>query len=83
MSRAGCDHRDNVSVKVNAVVYFRVMILIRQSWRWKLSLCYLPAFSNHSQSVCGQAALDELLGERDKVNARLQEILDKHSDPWE
>ena len=75
--------RDNVSVKVNAVVYFRVMNPNKAVVEVEN---YLYATSQLSQttlrSVCGQAALDELLAERDKVNARLQEILDKHSDPW-
>jgi regulator of protease activity HflC (stomatin/prohibitin superfamily) len=75
--------RDNVSVKVNAVVYFRVMIPNKAVVEVEN---YLYATSQLSQttlrSVCGQAALDELLAEREKVNAHLQEILDKHSGPW-
>ena len=75
--------RDNVSVKVNAVVYFRVMspdkaIISVEN--------YLYAASQLSQttlrSVCGQAELDELLTERDKINKAIQEILDKQTDPW-
>jgi regulator of protease activity HflC (stomatin/prohibitin superfamily) len=75
--------RDNVSVKVNAVIYFRVMdpnnaIIEVEN--------YLFATSQLAQttlrSVCGQVELDELLSERDKINATLQEILDKHTDPW-
>ena len=75
--------RDNVSVKVNAVVYFRVMspdkaIISIEN--------YLYAASQLSQttlrSVCGQAELDELLTERDKINKAIQEILDKQTDPW-
>ena len=74
---------DNVSVKVNAVIYFRVMnpnnaIIEVEN--------YLFATSQLAQttlrSVCGQVELDELLAERDKINTRLQEILDKHTDPW-
>jgi regulator of protease activity HflC (stomatin/prohibitin superfamily) len=75
--------RDNVSVKVNAVVYFRVMDPNKAVVEVEN---YLYATSQLSQttlrSVCGQAALDELLAERDKINAHLQEILDKHSGPW-
>ena len=75
--------RDNVSIKVNAVVYFRVMIPNKAVVEVEN---YLYATSQLSQttlrSVCGQAALDELLSEREKVNAHLQEILDKHSGPW-
>jgi len=75
--------RDNVSVKVNAVIYFRVMdpnnaVIEVEN--------YLFATSQLAQttlrSVCGQSELDELLSERDKINATLQEILDKHTDPW-
>ena len=75
--------RDNVSIKVNAVVYFRVIIPNKAVVEVEN---YLYATSQLSQttlrSVCGQAALDELLSEREKVNAHLQEILDKHSGPW-
>ncbi|NOQ95241.1 MAG: slipin family protein, partial [Desulfobacterales bacterium] len=75
--------KDNVSVKVNAVIYFRVMdpnnaIIEVEN--------YLFATSQLAQttlrSVCGQVELDELLAERDKINTRLQGILDKHTDPW-
>jgi len=75
--------KDNVSLKVNAVIYFRVMdpnnaIIVVEN--------YLFATSQLAQttlrSVCGQVELDELLTERDKINTRLQEILDKHTDPW-
>jgi regulator of protease activity HflC (stomatin/prohibitin superfamily) len=75
--------RDNVTVKVDAVVYFRVVdpnkaVIEVQD--------YLTATQRLSQttlrSVCGQVELDELLAEREKVNAHLAEILDKHTDPW-
>jgi regulator of protease activity HflC (stomatin/prohibitin superfamily) len=75
--------KDNVTLKVNAVIYFRVMdpnnaIIEVEN--------YLFATSQLAQttlrSVCGQVELDELLTERDKINTRLQEILDKHTDPW-
>ena len=75
--------RDNVSVKVNAVLYFRVVeplkcIIDVQD--------YLYATSQIAQttlrSVLGQVNLDDLLSERDKLNAQLQEIIDKHTDPW-
>jgi len=75
--------KDNVTLKVNAVIYFRVMdpnnaIIQVEN--------YLFATSQLAQttlrSVCGQVELDELLSERDKINARLQTILDKHTDPW-
>ena len=75
--------RDNVSVKVNAVVYFRVMNPTNATVEVEN---YLFATSQLAQttlrSVCGQVELDELLAERDKINTRLQSILDKHTDPW-
>ncbi len=75
--------RDNVSVKVNAVVYCRVVepkkaVIEVQD--------YLYATSQLSQttlrSVLGQVELDELLSEREKLNMKLQEIIDEHTDPW-
>jgi len=75
--------RDNISVKVNAVVYFRVMdpskaIIAVEN--------YLYATSQLAQttlrSVLGQAELDELLSQREKINERLQGILDTHTEPW-
>jgi regulator of protease activity HflC (stomatin/prohibitin superfamily) len=75
--------RDNVSVKVNAVIYFRVMDPTNATIEVEN---YLFATSQLAQttlrSVCGQVELDELLAEREKINTRLQEILDKHTDPW-
>jgi len=75
--------RDNVSVKVNAVIYFRVMDSIKAVVEVEN---YLYATSQLAQttlrSVCGQAELDELLSDREKINTELQEILDKHTDPW-
>ena len=75
--------RDNVSVKVNAVVYFRVMDASRAIVEVE---DYMFATSQLSQttlrSVLGQVELDELLAEREKINARLQGILDEHTDPW-
>ncbi|HOP46565.1 MAG TPA: slipin family protein [Desulfobacteraceae bacterium] len=75
--------RDNVSVKVNAVVYFRVMDPTKATIEVEN---YLFATSQLAQttlrSVCGQVELDELLAEREKINTRLQSILDRHTDPW-
>ena len=75
--------RDNVSVKVNAVVYFHVMDPAKAVVKVEN---YLYATSQLSQttlrSILGQATLDELLSSRDKLNESLQEILDKHTDPW-
>jgi regulator of protease activity HflC (stomatin/prohibitin superfamily) len=75
--------RDNVSVKINAVLYFRVLDPNRATVE---VANYLVATSQLAQttlrSICGQAHLDELLAERDKINAQLQEILDAQTDPW-
>jgi regulator of protease activity HflC (stomatin/prohibitin superfamily) len=75
--------RDNVSVKVNAVVYFRVVDPNKAIVQIEN---YLFATSQLAQttlrSICGQQELDDLLSERDKINARLQEILDVQTDPW-
>ena len=75
--------KDNVSIKVNAVLYFRVLnaqaaIIDVEN--------YLYATSQLAQttlrSVCGQVELDEILSEREKINLQLQEILDRSTDPW-
>ena len=75
--------RDNVSVKVSAVLYFRVLDPNRAILEVEN---YLFATSQLAQvtlrSVCGQAHLDELLSERDKINARIQGIIDQQTDPW-
>ena len=75
--------RDNVSVKVNAVVYFRVMDPTKAVIEVEN---YLYATSQLAQttlrSVCGQSELDDLLSEREKINLEIQEILDRHTDPW-
>jgi regulator of protease activity HflC (stomatin/prohibitin superfamily) len=75
--------RDNVSVKVNAVLYFRV---IEPNQAVREVENYLFATSQLAQvtlrSVCGQAELDELLSERERINTRIQEILDQQTDPW-
>jgi len=75
--------RDNISIKVNAVVYFRVMDPNKAVVEVEN---YLYATSQLAQttlrSVVGQADLDELLSQRDKINLKLQDILDKHTEPW-
>jgi regulator of protease activity HflC (stomatin/prohibitin superfamily) len=75
--------KDNVSVKVNAVLYFRVVEPSRAIVQVEN---YLFATSQLAQttlrSVCGQEELDDLLSEREKINSRLQEIIDAHTDPW-
>jgi regulator of protease activity HflC (stomatin/prohibitin superfamily) len=75
--------KDNVTVKVNAVLYFRVIDPLK---------CvidvqdYINATSQLAQttlrSLLGQVPLDDLLSEREKLNARLQEIIEQHTDPW-
>ena len=75
--------RDNVSIKVNAVLYYRIM----DPNRTVVEVAdYAYATSQLAQttlrSVCGQAELDELLSAREKISLRLQEILDKETDPW-
>ena len=76
--------RDNVPMTVDAVVYFRVIDPAAAVVRVEN---YLKATSLISQttlrSVLGQAELDELLSQRDKINLRLQEIIDRQTDPWE
>jgi regulator of protease activity HflC (stomatin/prohibitin superfamily) len=75
--------KDNVSVKVNAVLYFRVMEPSRAVVEVEN---YLFATSQLAQttlrSVCGEAELDELLAEREKINTHLQAIIDQHTEPW-
>jgi len=75
--------RDNVSVKVNAVVYFRVMNPIKAVIEVEN---YVYATSQLAQTtlraVLGEVELDDLLSKREDVNIRLQEIIDQHSDPW-
>ncbi len=75
--------KDNVSVKVNAVVYFRVIDPVKAVIQVEN---YLYATSQLSQttlrSILGQVELDELLAERETLNVKLQEVLDKQTDPW-
>jgi regulator of protease activity HflC (stomatin/prohibitin superfamily) len=75
--------RDNVSVQVNAVIYFRVVDPVKaivevESYNYAMSQLAQTTL----RSVCGQAELDELLSDREKINNQLQEILDTHTDPW-
>ena len=75
--------RDNVSVSVDAVVYFRVVDPVKAIVEVEN---YLYATSQIAQttlrSVCGSVELDELLSEREKLNLQLQEIIDRQTDPW-
>jgi regulator of protease activity HflC (stomatin/prohibitin superfamily) len=75
--------RDNVSIKVNAVVYYRIMdpnhaVVEVENYSYATSQLAQTTL----RSVCGQAELDELLAEREKISLHLQEILDKDTDPW-
>src|SRR5574341_1205883 len=75
--------RDNVSVKVNAVLYFRVLdpnLAVREVENYLFATSQLAQVT--LRSVCGQGELDELLDERKKINSRIQDILDKQTDPW-
>ena len=75
--------KDNVSVKVNAVLYFRV---IDPNHAVTEVENYLFATSQNAQttlrSVCGEVEMDDLLAEREKINAQLQAIIDQHTEPW-
>jgi regulator of protease activity HflC (stomatin/prohibitin superfamily) len=75
--------RDNISITVNAVVYFRVIDPNKAVVEIEN---YLYATSQLAQttlrSIIGQSQLDELLSERDKINVKLQDVLDKQTDPW-
>jgi len=75
--------KDNVSIKVNAVVYFRIIdpkraVIDIQDYHYATSQLSQTTL----RSVLGQVELDELLSEREKLNAKLQEIIDEHTDPW-
>jgi regulator of protease activity HflC (stomatin/prohibitin superfamily) len=75
--------KDNVSVKVNAVIYFRVLspqaaIIEVENFLYATSQLAQTTL----RSVCGQVELDDLLSEREKINLQLQDILDKSTDPW-
>ena len=75
--------RDNISVKVNAVVYFRVVnpqaaVLNVENFMYATSQLAQTTL----RSVLGQQELDDLLAQRDKINKNLQEILDQHTEPW-
>jgi regulator of protease activity HflC (stomatin/prohibitin superfamily) len=75
--------RDNVSIKVNAVVYFRVMDPTKAIVEVENFLFATSQLAQTTlRSVCGEVELDDLLSEREKINMQLQDILDKHTDPW-
>jgi regulator of protease activity HflC (stomatin/prohibitin superfamily) len=75
--------RDNVTMKVNAVVYFRVIDPVKAVIEVRDYYAATQLLAQTTlRSVCGQSDLDELLSAREKVNAHIAEILDKHTDPW-
>jgi regulator of protease activity HflC (stomatin/prohibitin superfamily) len=75
--------KDNVSIKVNAVVYYRVMEASKSIVEVEnFSYATTQLAQTTLRSVCGQAELDTLLAEREKISIHLQEILDKDTDPW-
>jgi regulator of protease activity HflC (stomatin/prohibitin superfamily) len=75
--------RDNVSIKVNAVVYFRVLHPEKAIIEVENFLFATSQLSQTTlRSILGQSELDELLSERDRINAKLQTIIDQHTEPW-
>jgi regulator of protease activity HflC (stomatin/prohibitin superfamily) len=75
--------KDNVTIKVNAVIYFRVMEPQRAVIEVENFLYATGQLAQTTlRSVLGESELDELLAEREKINAELQQILDRHTDPW-
>lgn len=75
--------RDNVSIKVNAVLYFRVVESARSVLAVENSIYATSQIAQTTlRSVCGQAELDEMLSEREAINHKIQEIIDNHTDPW-
>ena len=75
--------QDNVSLKVNAVVYFRVLYPQKAVVEVENFLFATSQISQTTlRSVLGQSELDDLLSQRDKINLKLQQIIDSHTDPW-
>jgi len=75
--------RDNVSIQVSAVVYFRVLDAVKAVIEVENFLFATSQLAQTTlRSVCGQEELDELLSEREKINSRIQEILDLDTEPW-
>jgi regulator of protease activity HflC (stomatin/prohibitin superfamily) len=75
--------RDNVSVKVSAVIYFRVLAADKAFLQVTDFLFATSQFAQTTlRSVLGQAELDDLLSQREKINRQLQEIIDRHTEPW-
>jgi regulator of protease activity HflC (stomatin/prohibitin superfamily) len=75
--------RDNVSIQVNAVIYFRVLNPEKSVVEVENFLFATSQLSQTTlRSIVGQVEMDELLAQRDKINKELQQIIDRHSDPW-
>ena len=75
--------KDNISLKVNAVLYFKVIDAMRATINVENYLYATAQLAQtHLRSVLGQHSLDEILAERDKINGQLQGILDQNTDPW-
>ena len=75
--------RDNISIAVNAVIYFRVVDPLKAILQVQDFMYATAQLSQTTlRSVTGEAEMDDLLAERDRINHRLQEILDLHTDPW-
>ncbi|WP_025270387.1 slipin family protein [Hippea sp. KM1] len=75
--------KDNVTIKISAVVYFKVIDPVKSVIQVNNYYYAIEQLSQTTlRSICGQAELDKLLSEREKINAEIQEILDKHSDSW-
>jgi len=74
--------RDNISIKVNAVVYFRVVDPNKAVVEVENYSTLHPNCQTTLRSIIGQSQLDELLSERDKINLQLQDVLDTQTEPW-
>jgi regulator of protease activity HflC (stomatin/prohibitin superfamily) len=75
--------KDNITIKINAVVYFKVVNALSAIVEIKdYSYAVNQLAQTTLRSICGQSELDKLLTEREKVNSEIQEILDKHTDAW-
>ncbi|AEA33294.1 slipin family protein [Hippea maritima] len=75
--------KDNVTIKISAVVYFKVVDPVKSVIQVNNYFYAIEQLSQTTlRSICGQAELDKLLSEREKINTEIQEILDKHSDSW-
>ncbi len=75
--------RDNVTIKISAVIYFKVIDPVKSVVQVNNYMYAIEQLAQTTlRSICGQAELDKLLSEREKINAELQDILDTHTDTW-